>query len=106
MKRFFKDGDTVLFQGDSITDTHRDKETNIGLGEGYPPKVKAIYDSLFPGNTVNFVNRAVSGDRTINLVERYDKDMRRKERVDTVRLMPHLSLRDSNMRSSLCHRYL
>lgn len=76
MKRFFKDGDVVLFQGDSITDTHRDKETNIGLGEGYPPKVKAIYDALFPGNDVKFINRAVSGDRTINLVERYDRDIK------------------------------
>lgn len=76
MKKFFEDGAVVLFQGDSVTDTHRDREDYYGLGEGYPPKVKAIYDSLFPGNKVTFLNRAVSGDRTCNLLERYDENIK------------------------------
>lgn len=76
MKRFFEDGAVVLFQGDSVTDTYRNRDDYYGLGEGYPLAVKNIYDTLFPGNTVRFVNRGVSGDRTRNLVTRYEKDFR------------------------------
>lgn len=78
MKKYFKENSTVLFQGDSVTDWHRERNTECktlaALGEGYPKKFKEIYDILFPFNTVNFVNRGVSGDRIANLLERYDED--------------------------------
>ena len=80
MKRYFKDGDTVLFQGDSVTDWYRERDTECktieNMGQGYPRLFKLIYDTLFPGNKVNFVNRGVSGDRIKNLLERYDEDFK------------------------------
>ncbi len=76
MKRFWKDGDIVLFQGDSITDCGRDREDDKSLGTGYASKLAGVYDNLFPGHKVNFINRGVSGDRTCDLVRRYNKDFK------------------------------
>lgn len=77
MKRFFEDGMTMLFQGDSVTDTDRNRELPEGIesmGNGYPKVFQQMYDTLFPGNKVRFVNRGVSGNRTNHLLERYDED--------------------------------
>lgn len=80
MNKFFKDGATVLFQGDSVTDCGRNRNhdcmTMAKFGTGYPRVFKEIYDSVFPDNTINFVNRGVSGDRVRNLLERYDEDFK------------------------------
>lgn len=76
MNPFFKPGQTVLFQGDSITDCGRDRNDPTSLSEGYPGRVAAIYQQLFPGSGVRFVNRGVSGDRVRNLLERYDEDFK------------------------------
>lgn len=79
MKKFFKDGMTVLFQGDSVTDCDRDRSKTEGiesLGNGYPKIFKQVYDTLFSGNKVNFVNKGVSGNRTNHLLERYDEDFK------------------------------
>ncbi|NMP38038.1 MAG: SGNH/GDSL hydrolase family protein [Clostridiales bacterium] len=75
MERIFKDDEVVLFQGDSVTDCSRDRDDYFDLGDGYPKKVKKLYDTLFPANSVRFVNRGVSGDRSKNLLERYDDDI-------------------------------
>lgn len=79
MKKFFTDGMTVLFQGDSVTDCGRDRSLSEGIesmGAGYPRIFKQIYDTLFPENKVKFVNKGVSGDKTCNLLERYDEDFK------------------------------
>ncbi len=76
MKPFFAKGSTVLFYGDSITDVHRDREDFYGLGEGYPAKAAAIYNSLFPEQEVTFLNRGISGDTTAQLLQRYDTDVK------------------------------
>lgn len=80
MKRFFKDGDTVLFQGDSVTDCDRDRSSSAvypaSFGCGYAKTFKDVYDTLFPDNKVDFVNRGVSGNRVRNLLERYDADFK------------------------------
>lgn len=89
MKRFFMPGDTVLFQGDSITDNCREEFENR-FGYGYPEKVRNIYDALFSndndeegheafppdaaGSKVNFVNRGISGNKVQDLIDRYEKD--------------------------------
>jgi acyl-CoA thioesterase-1 len=76
MQPFFQKGQTVLFQGDSITDCGRIREQPGDLGPGYPAKIAAIYNTLFPENEVRFVNRGVSGDRAKDMLKRYEADVR------------------------------
>jgi len=71
-----KPNSVVLFQGDSITDCGRNKETGADLGQGYPAKIAEIWEILFPGSNVNFINRGISGNRTKDLLERYEKDFK------------------------------
>ncbi|MHB1452719.1 MAG: SGNH/GDSL hydrolase family protein [Saccharofermentanales bacterium] len=75
MNQFFKNGQTVLFQGDSITDCGRDYEDLTSLGGGYPSKIAEIYKTLFPGANVNFINKGVSGARIPDLIVRYVEDI-------------------------------
>ncbi|MBQ8209391.1 MAG: GDSL family lipase [Clostridia bacterium] len=80
MNRFFKDGATVLFQGDSVTDCDRNRELTAtypeNMGEGYAKRFKDLYDTLFPDNKVNFINRGISGNRVRDLLDRYDDDFK------------------------------
>lgn len=83
MKTIFKDNTTVLFQGDSITDWGRTgglltdmfSDGSSLLGKGYVYRVAKIYELLFPQNHINFVNRGVSGNRSCDLLARYEKDI-------------------------------
>ncbi len=76
MKELFKKGQVVLFQGDSITDCGRDREDITSLSEGYPGVVAKLYNTLFPDNGVIFINKGISGNRTKELLERYDRDFK------------------------------
>ncbi|HHU70748.1 MAG TPA: SGNH/GDSL hydrolase family protein [Clostridiales bacterium] len=76
MERFWKDGQVVLFQGDSITDCGRNREDEKSLGNGYANKIVEIYNNLFPEHKVTFINKAISGDRSKDLLDRYEKDIR------------------------------
>ena len=66
-------GERVLFQGDSITDCGRIRETD-DLGAGYPEKVARMYRCLYPGSGTQFINRGVSGNRSCDLLKRYEED--------------------------------
>ena len=72
MNQYFKSNSTVLFQGDSITEWGR-AETPIGTG--YTGKIYSIFNALYPGSNVKFVNRGVACDRVRNLLQRYQKDI-------------------------------
>lgn len=72
MRQYFRTDGIVLFQGDSITDCSRTEKG--GLGDGYPAKIAAIHQALFPNSGVTFINRAVSGNRVRDLLARYDED--------------------------------
>ena len=74
MKPFFKKGQVVLFQGDSVTDCDRDREDIASLSNGYAGKVATIYNTLFPDNEVVFINKGVSGNRVPDLIVRYMED--------------------------------
>jgi lysophospholipase L1-like esterase len=74
LKNVFSKNTVILFQGDSITDCHRDKSNPRDSGEGYPAKIAALYDVLFPGHGITFLNRGISGDRAGDLVRRYQDD--------------------------------
>jgi len=73
MKPFFKKGQVVLFQGDSVTDCGRIREDISSLA-GYAGKIASIYNTLFPENEVVFINKGVSGDRVPDLIVRYGDD--------------------------------
>lgn len=74
MNRVWKQGQTILFQGDSITDCDRNRKDTRCLGHGYPRKIAQIYDILYPGHGLKFINRGISGNRVCDLLGRYEED--------------------------------
>ena len=64
---------TFLFQGDSITDAGRDRSNNDYRGNGYPTMVAGRLGMEFPGE-YEFINRGVSGDRSVDLNSRIRSD--------------------------------
>lgn len=66
----------VLFQGDSITDTYRTDSADpaASLGEGYPAKIAAKIAEKHADLGIKIINRGISGNRTWDLVGRWDKD--------------------------------
>lgn len=65
---------TFLFQGDSITDFDRRRDNSDGSGSrGYATLVAASLGLDYPGE-LHFVNRAVSGDRSVDLLARIKRD--------------------------------
>lgn len=58
----------LLFQGDSITDSNRNRKRYYDLGHGY---VHMLYQEL---KEVIVLNRGVSGDRTCDLLDRWEED--------------------------------
>ena len=69
----FKNGDRILFQGDSITDCGRQSDP-YGIGQGYPAMVKAFLTVAAPGVKIEVVNRGSSGDKSVDLVNRWQTD--------------------------------
>ena len=66
----------ILFQGDSITDTARNREAKTGFnayGCGYTNFVAGELCVEAPG-AVEFYNRGVSGDRVVDLYARWRRD--------------------------------
>ena len=65
---------TILFQGDSITDCHRDRNDPAGMGEGYAMLAAKLLEKKHPGQ-FRFVNRGISGDRSVDVYERRQADI-------------------------------
>ncbi|GAA4853982.1 SGNH/GDSL hydrolase family protein [Paenibacillus vulneris] len=74
MSPWIQQGDTVLFQGDSITDAKRVRDDGNDLGKGYALMAAAQYGSLYPEQQVRFVNRGISGNRVKDLQARWQAD--------------------------------
>ena len=71
--------DVILFQGDSITDAGRNKESNQyneskALGSGY--SLLAAGDMLHQhaGKKLQIFNKGISGNKVFQLAERWEKD--------------------------------
>lgn len=80
----------ILFFGDSITDTFRDREADLmqeaALGTGY---VKHLHARLLSENFDNdffFINKGISGNITTQLLDRLEEDVLSYD-VDTVFMM-------------------
>lgn len=70
---------TILFQGDSITDTGRNRGDSAAnsasaLGTGYPLLVASAVLKTNADRGVRFYNRGVGGDRVPDLAARWQKD--------------------------------
>lgn len=77
----------ILFQGDSITDTGRNREqtqANVGsaLGTGYCHLIAAHLLAAQPKDGLQLWNRGISGNRVVDLYARW--------RVDAINLQPDL----------------
>ena len=64
----------ILFQGDSITDAGRSRVSDRLLGSGYPAKVKSLIGKRYPGSKIKVINRGISGNRAIDLINRWEED--------------------------------
>jgi lysophospholipase L1-like esterase len=72
----FRPGDTILFQGDSITDGNRGRspDPNHILGHGYQFIIAAKYGEMYPERHLTFINRGVSGNKVSDLAARWQSD--------------------------------
>jgi lysophospholipase L1-like esterase len=69
----------ILFQGDSITDSGRNKEdtgfnTAGNLGTGYPLLAGAALLNKYEALNLKIYNKGISGNKVFQLAERWDKD--------------------------------
>jgi lysophospholipase L1-like esterase len=69
----------ILFQGDSITDSGRNKEdtgfnTARNLGSGYPMLAGAAILNKYEALNLKIYNKGISGNKVYQLAERWDKD--------------------------------
>ncbi|HEY3298863.1 MAG TPA: SGNH/GDSL hydrolase family protein [Armatimonadota bacterium] len=69
-----KDGATILFQGDSITDVNRSRTDDTDLGAGFPMLTAAWLAAQRPERHVSVINRGLSGNRAKDLKERWQED--------------------------------
>ena len=72
----FFDGARILFQGDSITDGNRGRNSdpNHILGHGYQFIISCKYGEELAERHLLFMNRGVSGNRVADLARRWQKD--------------------------------
>lgn len=68
-----KKNSTIVLQGDSVTDTGRLSDPQ-GFGHGYARMVATTLQSLYPDYNLTIYNRGISGNRTCDLLGRWDTD--------------------------------
>lgn len=75
----FEKDDTVLFQGDSITDAGREKEREVpnnpaSFGSGYAFLAASTLLNELPEKELILYNRGISGNKVYQLADRWEKD--------------------------------
>ena len=66
------DKHTILFQGDSITDTKRDKSNHLDYGNGYVKIVSEVLKNHCSG--INIINKGQAQDKVEDIEKRIEKD--------------------------------
>lgn len=75
MATIIEDNAVVLFQGDSITDAGRNREDGDDLSvTGFVSMTAALFNSMYPGKKVKFLNRGISGNKVCDLRARWKED--------------------------------
>ncbi len=75
----FNDKDTLLFQGDSITDAGREKKKELpnnprSFGHGYAFLSASTLLHALPDKQLTIYNRGISGNKVFQLADRWEKD--------------------------------
>ncbi len=75
----FHKGDTILFQGDSITDAGRERKKELAnnsrsFGSGYAFLAASSLLNAFPEKDLTIYNRGISGNKVYQLFDRWEKD--------------------------------
>ncbi len=68
-----KANSVVLFQGDSVTDWHRNRDDITSMGESY---VKTMHEYLSKFN-IQVVNKGIAGNKVNDLIDRFDNDFKK-----------------------------
>lgn len=63
----------ILFQGDSVTDEERDRNDPHHLGKGYAKFAAQRLKEVFPQKQLEFLNLGISGNKSGDLLERWEK---------------------------------
>jgi lysophospholipase L1-like esterase len=79
IREYFSEGDVILFQGDSITDAGRNRETQLpnharSFGAGYANIAASWLLEELAGKDLTIFNRGISGNKVYQLAERWDID--------------------------------
>lgn len=69
-----KEGMTILFQGDSITDAGRFDDPR-GYGCGFVAFLWAYVNAFYPQLKLNFINKGISGELSEDMLKRWDTDV-------------------------------
>ena len=79
---WIRDGERMLFIGDSITDCGR-RDRAIPLGDGYVSIFTELATARYPERSIEWVNMGIGGNRTTHLRERWQTDVidRRPDRL-------------------------
>ena len=91
-----RDGETLLFIGDSITDCGRREAVHAPLGCGYVKMAHNLFTVREPEKHIRIVNRGIGGNTAEDLFSRWHDDVI-VERPD--HLVFKIGIND-------CHRYL
>ena len=75
MATVLKDGETILFIGDSITDCGRRDDFARPYGRGYVSLFRDIMLIREPQKNVNVINRGIGGETVVELRNRWNNDV-------------------------------
>ncbi|GAA2671775.1 GDSL-type esterase/lipase family protein [Streptomyces lunalinharesii] len=67
-------GTTVMFAGDSVTDSQR-LDSEDGLGFGYPLRIAGEWGFRHPDRPVNWLNSGIAGHKVSDLEARWQSDV-------------------------------
>ncbi len=68
-----QDGQTYIFQGDSITDAGR-RAAAAPFGTGYAKLTIDLVTAKYPERKINWINKGIGGNRVTQLAERWTDD--------------------------------
>ena len=71
---WIRDGERMLFIGDSITDCGR-RDRAAPLGDGYVSLFTELATARYPERSIEWINMGIGGNRTTHLRERWQTDV-------------------------------